>query len=132
MEITEKVMLLRKVKLFANLPGEILLTIAETCEDRELIKNEKLFVTGDPPDGMYVVASGVIGIVKDNELVVELGEYRFFGELGLFDDSPRMADAIAQTDGMVLFLQKEVFDGITEDLPEVLRALVRTVISYLK
>jgi len=131
MEITEKVMLLRKVKLFADLPGETLLTIAETCEDREFLTGEKLFAKGDPPNGMYIVASGRIGIQKTGVLLAELGEYAFFGELGLFDDSPRMADAVALSDGMVLFLQKEVFDGITEDLPEVLRALVKTVIGYL-
>ncbi|MDM8546669.1 cyclic nucleotide-binding domain-containing protein [Candidatus Venteria ishoeyi] len=132
MEITEKVMLLRRVKLFADLPGEILLTIAETCEDRELVKDEVLFSKGDAPDGMYIVAAGEVQIRQDKEVINTLKQYDFFGELGLFDDSPRMADAIASGDGMILFLQKEVFDGITEDLPEVLRALVKTVISYLK
>ncbi len=131
-DITEKVMLLRRVKLFADLPGEVLLTIAETCEDQEIIKGEKLFSMGDTPDGMYIVASGNIGIQRGEQLLGELSENDFFGELGLFDDSPRMADAVARTDGMVLFLQKEVFDGITEDLPEVLRALVKTVIGYLQ
>jgi hypothetical protein len=132
MNISEKVMLLRKVKLFASLPGEVLLTIAETCEERELIKGEKIFSKGDAPDGMYIVAAGVVGIYKDNQLVNESTEHEFFGELGLFDDSPRKASAVARSDGMVLFLQKEVFDGITEDLPEVLRALIKTVISYVK
>ncbi|GEM_PF-2244899 len=131
-DITEKVMLLRRVRLFADLPGEVLLTIAETCEDREMIKDEKLFSMGDAPDGMYIVATGRVGIQRGDKLLSELGEHDFFGELGLFDDSPRMADAVARTDGMILFLQKEVFDGITEDLPEVLRALVKTVIGYLK
>ncbi len=132
MDITEKVMLLRKVKLFMNLPGETLLTIAETCEEREIIRDQKLFAMGDHPDGMYIIASGKVAISKAEQVLVELKEYDFFGEIGLFDESPRMADAIATSDGMILFLQKEVFDGITEDLPEVLRALVRTVIGYLK
>lgn len=132
MNISEKVMLLRKVKLFASLPGEVLLTIAETCEERELIKGEKIFSKGDSPDGMYIVAAGIVGIYKEGQLVNESTEHEFFGELGLFDDSPRKASAVARSDGMVLFLQKEVFDGITEDLPEVLRALIKTVISYVK
>ena len=132
MDITHKVMLLRKVRLFADLPGEILLTIAESCEDRETVKGEKLMARGDPPDGLYIIASGLISIEKEGQRLAKLKEGDFFGELGLFDDAPRKADAIAATDGMVLFLEKEVFDGLTEDLPEVLRALVRTVISYVK
>ncbi|MCP4702269.1 MAG: cyclic nucleotide-binding domain-containing protein [Gammaproteobacteria bacterium] len=132
MDITAKVMLLRKVKLFAELPGEVLLTIAETCEDREMVLGEKLFSMGDAPDGMYIIASGNVDIEREGTVLKDLHQYDFFGEIGLFDDSPRLADAIAKTDGMTLFLEKEVFDGITEDLPEVLRALVRTVIGYLK
>jgi hypothetical protein len=132
MDITHKVMLLRKVKLFADLPGEILLTIAENCEDRETIRGDKLVAQGDAPDGLYIIASGSVRIEKDGNVLANLTESDFFGELGLFDDAPRKADAIADTDGMVLFLEKEVFDGLTEDLPEVLRALVKTVISYVK
>ncbi|MEM7016699.1 MAG: cyclic nucleotide-binding domain-containing protein [Pseudomonadota bacterium] len=132
MDITAKVMLLRKVQLFAQLPGEVLLTIAETCEDREMVKGERIVSEGDAPDGMYIVASGQINVQRGADVINELKEYDFFGEIGLFDDSPRMADVVAQSDGMLLFLEKEVFDGITEDLPEVLRALVRTVIGYLK
>ena len=132
MDITHKVMLLRKVRLFADLPGEILLTIAENCKNRETVKGEKLMARGDAPDGLYIIASGSICIEKEGLRLTELKGGDFFGELGLFDDTPRKADAIAITDGMVLFLKKEVFDGLTEDLPEVLRALVRTVISYVK
>jgi hypothetical protein len=132
MDITHKVMLLRKVKLFANLPGEILLTIAESCEDREVVRGEKLMSQGDAPDGLYIIVSGMVSIEKNGICLAELMEGNFFGELGLFDDAPRKADAIVRIDGMVLFLEKEVFDGLTEDLPEVLRALIKTVISYIK
>jgi hypothetical protein len=132
MDITHKVMLLRKVKLFADLPGEILLTIAESCEDREVVRGEKLMSQGDAPDGLYIIASGMVSIEKNGVCLAELREGGFFGELGLFDDAPRKADAIVRVDGMVLFLEKEVFDGLTEDLPEVLRALIKTVISYIK
>ncbi|MCP4699634.1 MAG: cyclic nucleotide-binding domain-containing protein [Gammaproteobacteria bacterium] len=132
MDITTQVMLLRKARLFRDLPGEILLTIAETCQDREMVKGEKLFVRGDASDGMYVIASGEVDISRDGQVIAGLHIHDFFGEIGLFDDSPRSADAVAKTDGMLLFLEKAVFDSITEDLPEILRTLVRIVIGYLK
>ena len=131
-EITEKVMLLRKTSLFAELPGEILLTIAEECEEREMIRDELIIRQGDMPDGLYLIFNGTLSVRRNNQVISRLGEGAFFGELGLLDDSPRMADIIAKTDGRLLFIEKEIFDSITEDLPEVLRAVSKAVIGYLR
>jgi CRP-like cAMP-binding protein len=125
-------MTLRKTALFENLPGEILLTIAEESETRELVEGQKIFSQGDYPDGLYTVASGKVIIKRDGHVISELKEYGFFGEIGILDDSPRGGDAIAETDATLLFIEKEVFNSITEDLPEVLRAVTKTVIGYLK
>lgn len=132
MDITQKVIILRKTKLFENLPGEILLTIAEICETKDVAQGEKIFTDGEPSDGVYIIASGTVNIVKNSQVISELKESDFFGEVGLLDNSPRIADAEAKTDGMLLYINKETFDSITEDLPEVLRAVIKTVIGYLK
>ncbi len=132
MDIVHKVMTLRKTALFENLPGEILLTIAEESETMELVEGQKIFSQGDYPDGLYTVASGTVIIKRDGHVISELTEYGFFGEIGILDDSPRGGDAIAETDVTLLFIEKEVFNSITEDLPEVLRAVTKTVIGYLK
>ncbi len=132
MDITQKIMFFRQVKLFENLPGEVLLTIAEESDIIEITESEKVFSRGDTPDGLYIVASGCVYIIKDNRIVSELNEYDFFGEIGLLDNSTRMADAVAKTDGMLIYIDKEIFDSITEDLPEVLKAVTKWVIGYLK
>ncbi len=132
MDIIHKVMTLRKTALFENLPGEILLTIAEESETRELAQGQKIFSQGDYTDGLYTVASGTVMIKRDGQVISNLKEYGFFGEIGILDDSPRGGDAIAETDVTLLFIDKEVFNSITEDLPEVLKAVTKTVIGYLK
>lgn len=132
MDITQKVILLRKTSLFQHLPGEILLTIAEECEDREMIHGEKIFSQGDAPDGLYIIAAGQVNVKRFDQTISRLSTGDFFGEIGLLDDSARIADIIAESDGRLLFIEKEIFDAITEDLPEVLRAVTRTVIGYLK
>jgi len=132
MDITHKTLILRKTKLFESLPGEILLTIAEETEEREVINEERLFSQDDYPDGLYIIASGSVKIVRKGEILTELKEGDFFGEISLFDDSPRGADAIASSDSHLLFIENNTFDSITEDLPEVLRAVMKTMIGYLK
>jgi CRP-like cAMP-binding protein len=125
-------MALRKTPLFEDLPGEVLLTIAEESETREIVEGQRIFSQGDYSDGLYVVVSGAVEIRKDGQVISELGKHGFFGEIGILDDSPRVGDAIAQTEVTLLFIEKEVFNSITEDLPEVLRAVTKTVIGYLK
>ena len=132
MDIIQKVMTLRKTALFENLPGEILLTIAEESETREATQGQKIFLQGDCSDGLYILVSGTVKIIKDGQILSELGDHGFFGEIGVLDDSPRGGDAIAETDATLLFIEKEIFNSITEDLPEVLRAVTKAVIGYLK
>lgn len=132
MDITQKVMLLRKVKLFSNLDGEVLLTIAEVAEEREMARDEMIFLEGDAPDGLYIVASGEVDIIRSGKVLATLTDGNYFGEIALLDENPRTASAKAKIDGMLLFIEKEVFNSITEDVPEVLRSVAQMVISYLR
>ena len=132
MDIPRKILVLRKVNLFRDLPGEILLTIAEECEARDVSTDEKIFSTNDDSEGLYIIANGLVDIVKDGQTMVGLREYDFFGEMGVLFEEPRQTDAVARTDGMLLYLEKDTFESITEDLPEVLKAVIKTVIGYLK
>ena len=79
----------------------------------------------------YIIASGSVEILaQDNSVIAELKKPKAFGELALIDESLRTAGAIGGTDGMLLFLEKETFRRITEDLPEVLQPVIRRVITY--
>jgi CRP-like cAMP-binding protein len=57
-------------------------------------------------------------------VVNTFGKNDFFGELALLDNVGRSTSAIAKTEGVLLFLDKETFDCITIDLPELLKAVV--------
>lgn len=132
MDVAQRVMLLRKVDLFDSLPGETLVAIAENCEEREFAAGQQVFCAGDPPDGLYVIAAGSVSIRKGSKVLADLAPSEVFGEVALLDDDPRMADAVANNDGKALFIDREVFQQIAEDMPDVLRAVIRTLIGYLK
>lgn len=132
MELAQHVLLLRQVDIFRTLSGDVLMTIAEMCEAREVLKGQRIFASGDAPDGLYVVASGNVRIKNAKEVLADLKEADFFGEVAVLDNSLRMADAVAASDSLLLFLDREAFNRITEDLPEVLRGVIRTLIGYLK
>jgi hypothetical protein len=128
MDLMQKVVLLRKSRLFGELPGEALYAIAEIGEVREMSAGEHIYETGDYPNGLYIVASGTVTRVQGDSY----GPADIFGEFELLDDSPRLADAVAETDGSLIFIDKQTFEGITEDIPAVLRTLTRRIVESLR
>lgn len=132
MQNMQKVFVLRAVELFKALPSETLLVIAEETEVLDMQAGQTIFSVGDPPTGLFIIISGEVEITKNNQTINHLKENEFFGELALIDNTGRSANAVAKTEGTLLYLDKETFDRITDDLPEVLRGVVRTILGYLR
>lgn len=70
---------------------------------RTLRAGERLFMRGDPDDGLYCVLDGVVRVgaasVGGREaLLAVVGPVHWFGEIALFDGGPRTHDAYAERD----------------------------------
>ncbi len=128
----DKTALLRRVKLFEEVPVEVLLVIAEIAKERDMAQGEYIFKDQDEPDRFYCIAYGRVTIQKHAQVLSELNEGDYFGELGLLDSMPRTACAVAATDGTLLYIEKEDFINVLEDLPEMMRAVVGQIIHYLR
>ena len=81
---------------------------------RSYAAEDYVFKHRAPGEGMYIIMKGnvkiTIGTRSGSESVLaELTDGDFFGELALFDDEPRSANAIATTDS-------ELIGFITADL----------------
>jgi len=89
---------LASTELFSSLPEEALGRIARRAQPVKLERGEVLFSEGDEAEEMYVVARGRVGIGKRSpdgreSLVALMEPGDVFGEMPLFDDSPRSASA---------------------------------------
>ena len=90
MGILDPVETLRRVPFFAGLRPQELENLATYCVVRHLAKDEMLFAEGDPCEGLFVVQSGVLKLLKMSETGREqvLATERAgstVGELALFD-----------------------------------------------
>ena len=79
---------------------------------REYKKNTVIFRQGDAGDCMYDIQYGRVAIYDDyggpnQQKIAELSVNQIFGEMGLLDDAPRSATAVALDDGTVLNVIKE-------------------------
>jgi len=92
-------------------------------DDEEIICRE-----GEKGDRMYVVQAGHVKIMKKasagENTIATLGPGEIFGEMALFDRTPRCASAVASGETRVLSIdKKKLFATISRDPTLVLRVL---------
>ena len=129
--------LLDATELFAALPDDALGELSEQATVRHLGRNDLLFRQGDPSSCLYVVQDGRIAIASQagdgrETVIAVLEQGGLFGELSLFDDSPRMADARALVETTVVELDHEPVRNLLRARPELLWVIVRLLVQRLR
>ncbi|MBC8141667.1 MAG: Crp/Fnr family transcriptional regulator [Armatimonadetes bacterium] len=128
---------LRKIQLFAGLEEESLKLLAARCRRRKFGAGEALFHEGDPGQTLYIVLSGCViiqRVTKTMETVhiAERGAGEHFGELALFDDKPRSADAETGTACELLLLDGRYLRQFLEAHPSVAWNIIRALSARLR
>jgi CRP-like cAMP-binding protein len=129
--------LLDTTDLFAAMPDDVLESLRDKAVVRSLARNDVLFRQGDASDALYVVQDGRIAIATQSgdgreSVIAVLEEGGLFGELPLFDEEPRIADARALTDSHVVELAYEPVRAILSEKPELLWIIVRLLVVRLR
>jgi len=123
-------------KLAAEMTDEQRKALAAAMTLRELAPGEVLVREGDTDDHLYVIASGVLGIIKaagtENEMTintVKAGDV--VGELSFLDGATRYASLVAMSSSRVLGLSRGDLESLLDKNPQlvyrVMRAIVRVV-----
>ena len=104
---------------------------------RRYARNQLLCRQGDVASELFVVDSGRIAIAQRSgdgreSVMAVLERGGLFGELGLFDDAPRSADARALTDSDVVVLGYEPVRAVLREHPEALWVIVRLLAGRLR
>ena len=132
---------LAKVPLFAGLTEEALGRIAAISHEESHATGTRIFQYGDAGDKLFILLEGKVRISREisgmgEEALAVLGPGEVFGEMALFDESPRSADARAHERCRLLVIEKEAFDDllfVEKDLAyEVLWACVRILASRMR
>ncbi len=129
--------LLRATLLFGELDDPTLATITEQSTERNLRRGDVLFGENDAPDFVYVVVTGRIAIanrsVDGRESVVALMESGdLFGEMGLFDNLGRSAEARALEPSSVIAIPYHPVQELYERRPEELWNVVKLLAGRLR
>ena len=105
--------------------------------ERRFAKGEVVFRSGDPGDSMFVLLQGQIGIwlpekhaeddAPHGRRLISFAPGVVVGDMGLLAGAARSADAIAESDAIVLELQREQYDQLVAEYPQVFGKLLLNI-----
>ena len=129
--------ILETTQLLGALPPDTLETLRQQATIRTVARNEVLFRQGEDSSELYGIVNGRIAILTRSpdgreSLVAVLDEGSLFGELGLFDEGPRSADARALEESNVLVLGYEAVRSAIDEHPTLLWVIVRLLARRLR
>jgi CRP-like cAMP-binding protein len=81
---------------------------------------------------LCMVVSGLVAIRDGQTIIATQKPNDFFGELALFDQEPRSADAVAVEETVLLEIGGADLDAVMERRPEIAREIIRVLARRLR
>ena len=134
----ERIIFLKEVPFFQSLKFDQLKVLAGVCEEELFEEDAQIFEQGDPGGTLYVVINGRVGIEREGKRkgsfkrLATIEAHSYFGEMSLFDESPRSAAAIAIQDTLTLQLRREPLIALIRQYPDLSLELINVLSQRLR
>ncbi|MFO1467310.1 MAG: patatin-like phospholipase family protein [Steroidobacteraceae bacterium] len=125
---------LRDCAFLADLEPATLESLAGAAVHFSLPAGQVLFEAGSDPDGLYLVASGRLGVqaAGGGRMLASIGRGELIGESGWLLGQPRSARLVALRDSELLWVDAASLDGITHRSPALSLAMARLCARRLR
>lgn len=123
---------LARVPIFSNCTPEEIAAIDEVTQEQAFQPGQIIVSQGTPGQAFYMVLSGRVEIIRDNN---SLGAFRpgdFFGEMALLDSAPRSATIRAIEPTTCLMLSSWDFKRLLERHPSIAIKLLEVLSRRLR
>lgn len=121
-----------EIKVFDD---KLLKTLMDALQERATLHYPARKVIMKEDEGgvfMYVVLKGRVAISVGSQVVERVGPGGVFGEMALVDQSTRAASAVAETDCMLLPVNRNDFLDLTKNRAEIGMSLLKAIAERLR
>ncbi len=138
LSVIEKIIFLKEVHFFERMTINQLEVLANVAEEKLFEEDVRIFDEGDPGGVLYVVVNGKVAIEREGARkgstirLATYGPHSYFGEVTLFDGSPRSASAIAVQDTLTLSLRREPLIALARQYPDLSLELIHVLSLRLR
>lgn len=131
----ERVLFLRKVPLFAELPPPDLLPVATVAREVAFDDGETIAEQGELGEEMHVIVDGEVSVVVRETGAVRVLATRSVGdavgEMSLLTSEPRIAGLVARGSVRALSIDRPGFESILRERPETALGVIRVLCHRL-
>lgn len=135
MDLAEETDLLRKIPMFAKMETSKLKLLAFASEMVSFRDGDVVFNSGDSADYAYVIMEGAVDVITETDkgpiVTVTLSQNQLIGELGLLNNTPRIATLIASGNLLAMKITAEMFFRILRENSEVALDVIRMLSDKL-
>lgn len=136
-ETVERLVILRKVPLFAQMNLDQLIAIDQRLEEAQYLPGEVVFEEGQLGAELYILLDGAVKIVKalgsEQELLLtRLEAVNYFGEMAILDDEPRSASVVVERNSRLLVLKGEQLKDLVEQMPEMAFEIIKVLTARIR
>jgi len=129
LDLAEETDLLRKIPMFAKMETSKLKLLAFASEMVSFEDGDIVFNSGDSADYAYVIMEGAVDIVTETDkgpiVSFTLSQNQLIGELGVLNNTPRIATLIANGNLRAMKITAEMFFRILRENSEVALDVIR-------
>jgi len=101
--------LLRRLPIFAPLPGPPMEGVARAGRHVHVAAGDTIITEGDRGDGYFAIITGAVDVSAAGEHIRSMTRGQGFGEIALISDVPRTATVTAVTDVELLEIERTPF-----------------------
>ena len=125
MDPLEKIFLLQNVDVLREARTAHFALLASIAEEVEAEPGTELLTRGAPPDALYVVVEGKVGLESGDGQVLSAGSRRPFGTWALIDQAPSLVTARVTEPSRLLRVTRADFHDLLTDYPELATELLQ-------
>ena len=129
---SQKMELLKKVPMFSDLSQRHLREISKHADQLSAKTGNVLAEQGKIGWEFIFIVEGKARVEKNGKVIRQLSGGDFLGEVSLIDGEPRTATVIAETDMILLVVNKTSFDHLLHKVQGLQRKILIALCNYIR
>ena len=123
---------LKKVPLFSSLSKDDLAGIAKLADETEMEEGMVLARQNKLGGEFCLIVDGKARVEQDGKIIRHLSAGDYFGEISLIDGKLRTASVIAETDGILLVVERRAFSTLLDSVQGLQKKILISLCSYIR
>lgn len=128
----ERVLALKNIELFHDIPGEVLADIAALLTEQNFAKGEYIANEGDLEKELFMIVKGEVEAVSGGNVVAVMKEGEGFGEMSLIESQTKSADIVAKDDVLLLKMESDDFLEILKQREEIALGVIKVLVGRIR